>query len=154
MALGSFSSFGSPLPSSFSWFCRLPSVRSGDGGAPAGPVPSSTKPTNQASYATDLLQGNDGTGILHVAFTEAIKRDIAWYSDPTKNQYILKYFDARAERGESAKIEYSMHTYVLETVLENALREFTLASRGHRDARDTNLAEYSVAILYFVSHST
>jgi hypothetical protein len=123
-------------------------------GISSGTAPSTAGPTNQSSYATKILQGNDGAGILHEAFTEAIKTDIARYSDPNKNQYILKYYDARAERREPAIAEYPLHTYDTDTVFLNALHEFTLASQGHRDARDTNLAEYSVAVLYFVAHST
>ena len=129
------------------------STSAGHGISP-GTGPSRARPSNQSSYATQILHGNDGAGILHEAFTEAIKRDIAWYSDPRKNQYVLKYLDARAERGEPGKIEFSLNTYDTATVLANSLHEFTLASRGHRDARNTNLSEYSVAILYLVAHST
>ena len=45
------------------------------------PLSSEVRPTNQSSYAAELLHGNDGAGILHVAFTEAIKRDIAKHSN-------------------------------------------------------------------------
>jgi hypothetical protein len=39
------------------------------------PSASNVQPTNQSSYATELLLGNDGAGILHVTFAEAIKRE-------------------------------------------------------------------------------
>ena len=123
-------------------------------GISSGSSPSPIRPTNQSSYATKLLEGNDGAGILHEAFTEAIKRDIARYSDLRVNQYILKYYDARTERGEPMIAEYALHTYDTSVVRENAMHEFTLASQGRRDARGTNLAEYSVSILYLVAHST
>ena len=89
-----------------------------------------------------------------MVFTEAIKRDIVKHSDPNKNQYVLDYYEARSERGEPGIPQYPLHTYPDSEVIRNSLREFTMGSQGHRDARQTNLAEYSVAILYLVAHST
>ena len=123
-------------------------------GIPSEPLPSECHPTPQCSYATKILHGNDGEGILQEAFAGAIRRDISRYSHPDNNQYVTDYLQERAQRGEPGMPKYPLHTYDTSEVLRNSLREINFASHGHRDARDTNIAEYSVAMLWLVANST
>ena len=50
--------------------------------------------------------------------------------------------------------KYPMLSYDTSEILRNSLREINFSSHGHRDARDTNIAEYSVAMLWLVANST
>ena len=47
-----------------------------------------------------------------------------------------------------------MHTYDTREVKQNSLKEINFTQQGHRSARATNVAEYSVAILWLVANST
>ena len=126
----------------------------------SGPVPvvkTSSVPkaplTDQSSCASELLMGKDGTGILQCVFTETIRRDIAKHSDPNRNQYILEYLNARNERGEPMGPQKDLGDYTNKEKLSQALHEFILTDIGMRDARQVNLTEYNVAILYLMAHS-
>ena len=98
-----------------------------------------------------MLHGNDE--LLRDAFAEAVKRDISKYSHYDNNQYILAYRQERKKRGEPEEAKYPLDTYADGDLIRMSLREISFAEQGWRTARDVNIAEYSVAILWMVANS-
>ena len=107
--------------------------------------------STQVNYANAILGGMADLGESSEAFSDTIRRDTEQYSQIRENRYLLDFFNKRATNILPPTME--MQAYEYQTVLGNALLEFSLEFYRHVVPTSVQWTEFSIAILHLIAES-
>ena len=108
------------------------------------------RPNKQVEYAGRILAGTANLGASAEQFMDTIRRDITYFSKQGVNRYLKEFYSSRKA---IAYPNMDMSGYPYQTVLDNALLEFSLENWRVIRLTSVYITEFSVAILRLISEA-